>query len=260
MYVEEHGPTDGVPIVFLHGSMVAGWMWMGQVADLPEYRCLLPDLPGIGNSADESWISFADTGDRIAEMIRARCANGSTHLVGLSLGGITGLHVAARHPDLVRSLIVSGVPYGKIPSALRVLSTVMLGLYHRPWGARVVARLFGIPPDESMDAFMQTARQTDPASLRALTDEVSKMPLPQSLEKVTVPTLAVVGEKDTTPARRAVPHLQEVMPNAVGCVGQGVGHQWNAENQEMFSDMVRQWITAQTVNDLLELVGDQSNA
>ena len=47
MYVDEHGPDDGVPIVFLHGSVVAGWMWMGQVQDLSEFRCLLPDLPGI---------------------------------------------------------------------------------------------------------------------------------------------------------------------------------------------------------------------
>jgi len=205
----------------------------------------------MGNSADESWINFTDTSDRIADMIGVRCTNGSAHLVGLSLGGITGLHVAAQHPDLVRSLIVSGVPYGKIPSALRVLSTVMLGLYRRPWGARVVARLFGIPHDESMDAFMQTALQTDPASLRALTDEVSKMPLPQNLEMVTVPTLAVVGEKDTTPAKHAVPYLQEVMPNAVGCVAPGVGHQWNAENQELFSEMIRLWITSQAVNDQL---------
>jgi pimeloyl-ACP methyl ester carboxylesterase len=243
--------VDGVPIVFLHGSMVAGWMWKGQVADLPDYRCLLPDLPGIGSSAEESWTSFADTSDGIAELIETRCTGRSAHLVGLSLGGITGLHVVARHPELVRSLIVSGVPYGRLPSALRLLSTVMIGLYRRPWGARLVARLFGIPDDESMDAFMQTARQTDPASLQALTREVSRTPLPQGLEAVTVPTLAVVGEKDTAPARQAVPYLRGVMPNAVGCIVPEVGHQWNAENQELFSDMIRQWITLQAVNDQL---------
>jgi pimeloyl-ACP methyl ester carboxylesterase len=60
MYLEEHGPVDGAPIVFLHGSMVAGWMWLGQVDGLPDHRCLLPDLPGIGRSADEPWVSFAD--------------------------------------------------------------------------------------------------------------------------------------------------------------------------------------------------------
>ena len=248
MYIEEHGPADGVPVVFLHGSMVAGWMWMGQVGDLPEFRCLLPDLPGIGRSADEPWTSLAETADRLAKMIRADCADGSAHLVGLSLGGIVGLHVAVRHPNTVRSLVVSGVPYGTIPVLLRILSAAMLGLYRRPWGARVVARMFGIPHDESMDAFVETALQTDPAALRAVSDEVNRRPLPHGLEAVRVPTLAVVGEKDTAPAKRAVLHLQQVMPNAVGYVVPGVGHQWNAEKRELFSRMVRSWVGSQRVD------------
>lgn len=83
MYVEEHGPADGVPVVFLHGSMVAGWIWLNQVERLPSYRCLLSDLPGIGRSSGDEWVSFSDTADRIVGLIRIRCANGSAHVVGL---------------------------------------------------------------------------------------------------------------------------------------------------------------------------------
>lgn len=124
--VQEHGPEDGAPIVFLHGSMVAGWMWLGQVEGLPGHRCLLPDFPGVGGSFDEEWVSFADTADRLAGSIRDGCAGGSAHLVGLSLGGIVALHVALRHPDVARSILVSGVPSGSIPFALRALSSLML--------------------------------------------------------------------------------------------------------------------------------------
>lgn len=251
MYTEEHGPADGVPVLFLHGSMVAGWMWMGQAGDLPEFRCLVPDLPGIGRSADEPWTSVAKTADRVANMLRERCASGSAHLVGLSLGGIVSLHVAVRHPSTVRSLIVSGVPHGTIPVMLRTLSSAILSLYRRPWGARVVARMFGIPHDESMDAFLQTALLTDPAALRAVASEVNRRPLPDGLEAVRVPTLAVVGERDTSPAKRAVQHLQRVMPNAVGYLVPGVGHQWNAEKRKLFSGMVRSWIGSQRVDNPL---------
>ena len=65
---------------------------------MSEYRCLIPDLPGFDRSAGEEWISFGDTADRIAEMIKHHCADGKAHIVGLSLGGIIGLNVAVRHP------------------------------------------------------------------------------------------------------------------------------------------------------------------
>lgn len=247
MHVEIFGPDDGIPIVFLHGSMVAGWMWMGQVDDLPEYRCLLPDLPGIGNSADTPWLSLSDTSDKVADVISTKCPGGRAHIVGLSLGGVTALHVAANHPERVESLIVSGVPYGKIPLPLRMLSRVMLKLYSRPWGARIIARLFGIPNDDSMDAFINTARQTDPVSLRKITKEIFKIAVPQNLEQVAVPALVVVGEKETVPAKRAVRYLQDVMPNAMGYSVPRVGHQWNAENRELFSAMIRLWVDSKAV-------------
>lgn len=255
MHVEVTGPDDGIPIVLLHGSMVAGWMWMGQIDDLPEYRFFLPDLPGIGNSANISWVSFSDTSDKIANMIKTQCSGGRAHLVGLSLGGITALHVAAKYPEVVQSLIVSGVPYGEINLPLRMLSNFMLKIYSRPWGARVIARLFGIPHDESMEAFMKTAIQTDPISLQTLTKEVFKTPVPQNLDKVTAPTLAVVGEKDTVPAKRSVSHLQDVMPNAKGYIVPRVGHQWNAENRELFSEMIRLWITSESVPEEFLRIG-----
>ena len=255
MHVDEFGPEDGAPIVFLHGSMVAGWMWMGQIEDLREYRCLLPDFPGFGRSGDETWISFADTADRVADMIQQRCVDGRAHVVGLSLGGIIGLHVAVRHPESVRSLIISGVPQGTLPRLLKALSRAMLWLYRRDWGIRLVARILGIPQDESMEAFLDTAMRTDPRALRAVVAEANRAPMPGGLDKVAARVLAVVGERDTAPARRAVRYLHEVIPGAVGCVVPKVGHQWNAEKPKLFSDMVRAWIDLGAVDDRLLRVG-----
>lgn len=78
-------------------------MWTQQVDDLAEYHCLVPDLPGFGHSADDNWLSLADTADRVADVIRAQTPDGRAHDVGLSLGGLVGLHLAVRHP----------APYGR---------------------------------------------------------------------------------------------------------------------------------------------------
>jgi pimeloyl-ACP methyl ester carboxylesterase len=247
MHVQFHGPEDGTPIVFLHGAMVAGWMWLGQVEGLPEYRCLLPDLPGMGASSGEPWLGIAESADAVAEVIRTQCPDGSAHVVGLSLGGLVALRLAERAPEQVRSLIVSGVPHGAVPLPLRALSAVMARLYGHPRGARLVAALFGIPDDESRAAFLDTAARTRPEALRAVMDEVASGALPAHPERIAVPTLLVVGERDSAPAIEAVPWLAARMPDAPGFVVPGVGHQWNAEAGPLFTEMVRSWVFASAV-------------
>src|SRR3954463_4075231 len=42
---EEHGPAGAPVIVFVHGLLVSGTLWRKGVAELPEYRCIVPTLP-----------------------------------------------------------------------------------------------------------------------------------------------------------------------------------------------------------------------
>jgi len=253
MHIEENGPQDGVPIVFLHGSMVAGWMWAEQVAALSaDHRTIVPDLPGLGASGSEPWTDFAGAARAVASEVAARAPDGA-HIVGLSLGGVVALNLAVSHPELCRSLLVSGVPFGTLSLPLRLMSRVMAALYGTTFGARLIGRMFGLPDDESMDAFVATAGATDPSAIKAIGAEVAAKPLPDGLDAVEVPTLAVVGEKDTKPAQRAVPWLVAAMPQARGAKVPGVGHQWNAEAPELFNEMVRLWADEQALHpDLVE--------
>lgn len=254
MYVEELGPEDGPPIVFLHGSMVAGWMWTEQVAALSEdHRTIVPDLPGLGASGAEPWTSFADAADAVAGEITARAPAGA-HVVGLSLGGIVALNLVVRHPKLCTSVLVSGVPYGSLSLPLKMLNRVFAGLYGTSSGARMIGRIFGMPDDESMEAFVTTAKQTNRGAIRAIADEVARQPLPDGLGRISAPVLAVVGEKDSAPAKRAVPHLLGAIPNARGARVPGVGHQWNAEAPDLFTEMVRRWVDDGAIDpDLVEI-------
>jgi len=251
MYTESHGSADATPILFLHGSMVGGWMWMGQVEGLADHRCILVDFPGIGRSGEEAWNGFSDTADQIAEVIRSQA--GTAHVVGLSLGGIVGLYLAAQHPESIRSLLVSGVPYGKIGGPLKLVNRTMLWLYQRQWGAGLVARAFGIPDDESRAAFLETAATTNPDALRdiAALNTEGHRPIPDGLAEVSVPTLAVAGSKDSRLALDAVRYLQSLMPNAEGRTVPGVGHQWNAEEPELFTDMVQSWVDDRRIDERL---------
>jgi pimeloyl-ACP methyl ester carboxylesterase len=94
-------------IVFLHGTRLTGAQWTPQVDALAdEFRCLAPDLPGHGAAADVPF-TLAGAADGIAELIE-REAGGRAVVVGLSLGGYLAMEVAARRPDLVTGLVISG--------------------------------------------------------------------------------------------------------------------------------------------------------
>ena len=242
MYIEEHGPHEAETIIFLHGSMVAGWMWTEQIAGLSvTHRTIVPDLPGLGRSGSEEWTSFAGVAEAVGADLAQRAPEGA-HVVGLSLGGIIALNLATSRPELCRSLLVSGVPGSALSGPLRLVNRVMATLYGTSFGARLIGRAFGMPDDESMDAFVDTARSTDRAAIKAIVSEVSSRPIPDRLEAIPVRTLAVVGEKDTKLAKAAVPLLVDTIPGARGATVPGVGHQWNAEAPELFTAMVRAWV------------------
>lgn len=242
MYVTSTGPSEGEPLVFLHGAMVAGWMWQQQTHDLAQYRCVVPDLPGFDHSGDVPWTDLPDVADQVAALIRAEVPGGSAHVIGLSLGGLVTVHVAARHPDVLRTALVSGVPAGEFGWAQRAGNRLLGWLFGRPWGAGVVARSLGLPDEESRRAFVESAGRSDTGSLRRIADEISAGALPD-LTGLQVPMLAVVGEKDAALTRRFVAELPTLAPSATGAVVPGVGHQWNAERPDLFSDLVRAWVS-----------------
>ena len=108
MHVNRFGPDDGAPVLLLHGGGVAGWMWNSLRRSLEgQYLVLVPDLPGHGQSADESYRSHAETVDALGRVL-TRGTSAPVAVVGFSLGAQLAIELAATRPDLVdRAMIVS---------------------------------------------------------------------------------------------------------------------------------------------------------
>jgi pimeloyl-ACP methyl ester carboxylesterase len=100
----------GAPvIVFAHGTRLSRGMWAAQLRSLAaEYRVVAVDLPGHGALAAEPFTLDA-AADVLANAIGTEAgSDGRAIVVGLSLGGYVGMHLAANRPDLVRGLVLSG--------------------------------------------------------------------------------------------------------------------------------------------------------
>lgn len=124
---DSDGPADGPPIVFVHGTRLSSSMWRAQMDDLRDtYRVVALDLPGHGRLADRPF-TLTDASGEVALAIE-EAAGGRAVVVGLSLGAYVAMDLAARRPELVRGLVLSGAtaePIGLVATPYLALAWVM---------------------------------------------------------------------------------------------------------------------------------------
>ncbi len=106
LYYEEHG-TGPETIVFAHGLLWSCRMFDDQVAAFKDrYRCIAFDFRGQGQSeVTRDGYDMETLYEDAAALIEALdCA--PCHFIGLSMGGFIAMRLAARRPDLVKSLVL----------------------------------------------------------------------------------------------------------------------------------------------------------
>src|SRR5690606_33221176 len=96
---------------------------------------------------------------------------GTAHVVGLSLGGVLGALVAARHPEIVRSLFVTGAAVRGVGPLTRWSGLAQVALWGSAGYWRGLARAFRLPAD-SIDAFVRTGLGADRDSARRMLRQV----------------------------------------------------------------------------------------
>ena len=247
-YPEIHPPVrrrpDGAPartLLFLHGGNVANWMWDPQVKGFPDYRVFTPHLPGFGARASEEWAGLESAADDVAAFVADQVEEGGVHVVGLSLGGVVALRLMARHPELVDSALVSGVPARGIDAAARQLARLQVRLWGREWFWRFQAGAFGIPPDDRR-LFADHGITIRPENARRMMAEVYAGGLPAGLGSYAGPVLAVAGSREPPVVRRSFPDIRAALPQADFRLAPAMHHQWSIEDPLLFNSMVRRWV------------------
>lgn len=102
-------------LVLLHGGSLNAHSWDAMLL-LHDIPAVAVDLPGHGLSSwfDEPLYLPEDVAAAVAPAIAA-LAPGALAVAGHSLGGLTGLVLAARRPDLVRRLVLVDATPGSTP-------------------------------------------------------------------------------------------------------------------------------------------------
>src|SRR4030095_7145347 len=104
-YYEIH--ANGEPMLLLHGGLGSIDMFAPVLPAFAKGRAVIAvDLQGHGRSSlGDRALRLQDMADDLAEILE-QLGYDTVDAVGYSLGGGVALHLAARHPDRVRRLVI----------------------------------------------------------------------------------------------------------------------------------------------------------
>lgn len=203
------GPPTGSPVVLIHGWASSNRMWDSLIAALAdEYRCVAPDLPGHGDSEKPplDWYTIDRFTSIVSDLCRALDLRRAA-LIGHSMGGTIALALAAQESaELGGVTAINPVVTGRFASGDVITSPVarpLAGVTRRAWP--MATRLIRSAPAAMGRVWPHTWRRRSEDLGRTSADAavgsiraVRAYDLSSALERIRIPVLIVVGEKDRT--------------------------------------------------------------
>lgn len=238
-------------MLLLHGSNVANWMWQPQVDVLQDRLVVTPDLPGFGAHAREVWPGLPAVADHLADRLAALRITTPVDVIGLSLGGVVAPHLAAKHPQVVRSLFVTGAMVEPPRAMVRATTKLQLLLWNAPWFWKAQAAAFRLPAD-SRSAYVEHGLAVSRETARRVLDDVTTSGVPPGLADFTAPLLAVGGERERRTIRGSLHAVRDVAPHANVLLAPRMHHVWNVEDIGLFNETMRRWLDGQVHPQLLQ--------
>ncbi|RKH18457.1 alpha/beta fold hydrolase [Corallococcus praedator] len=207
LYFEDTGGTGDV-VLFSHGLLWSTRLFDPQVEALRgRFRCISYDHRGQGQSeVPPDAVIDMETVYADAVALIESLGVGPVHFVGLSMGGFVGMRLAARRPDLVRSLVLLETSADPEPTAniprYTALNLVVRYLGVAPVTAPVMRIMFGTsfltdPGREAERALWRARlRQNRRDIWRAVNGVMKRQGVAEELPRIRTPTLVIVGEED----------------------------------------------------------------
>jgi pimeloyl-ACP methyl ester carboxylesterase len=245
MYYEVHG-SGGTPLLLLHGGLFDidlqfGALIPGLAADR---RVIATDFQGHGRTNDvDRPLRSADLAADVVGLLQ-HLDVAQADVFGFSIGGATALHLAVRHPELVRKLIVSSAsfhPDGDRPENKEAVAEL------------TVEMIAGTPMEQQY-----RAKSPHPDRLQGLLDKLGSFDegfpgwSDADIEGIAAPTLITLGDCDAVTLDHAVRFLRlrggdvngdfTGVPSSQLAVFPGTTHFFGLARTELVLDVVRHFL------------------
>ena len=236
MYYEDHGA--GFPVLLTHGYSSTSGMWRGQIAPITQrYRLITWDMRGHGRTdspEEQEAYSEARTVDDMAALLRHLGIEQAV-VGGHSLGGYMSLAFHLAHPQMVRALLLCDTGPGyRNPQAREGWNQTAFKRAER-FEEQGLAALGASAEVEAVRSTHRSATGLAKAA-RGMLAQVDSRVI-ESLERIAVPVLVVVGANDT-PFLAGSEYMTNKIPNARKVVIDDAGHAPNIDRPEAFNSAV----------------------
>jgi pimeloyl-ACP methyl ester carboxylesterase len=251
IYFEQNGSGEHT-IVLIHGFSLSSKMWDNQFKRFSSrYRVVRYDMTGYGSSSVSD--SLVSSSDELAALLK-KLQIGNAVIIGMSLGGAVATRFAVDYPNMVEAVIAvdASLEGFQFSAPLRA----RLGSYPR------IAKDSGL--EKAKDAWLKDPFMTplngSPAIRKWLSGIIqqwsgkqftnpalwgfkhSNPPALQRLGEISVPVLAIVGEKDGPDMHAIADTIASIIPNAKKVVLSGAGHLVTLEQPESFNTIVLDYL------------------
>jgi pimeloyl-ACP methyl ester carboxylesterase len=242
-YYESEG-SGAETIVLSHGLLWSGKMFHKQVEHLKDrYRIITYDHRGQGRSeVTESGYGMDDLYKDAIGLIETLNL-GQVHFGGLSMGGFVAMRLAARRPDLVKSLILMETSSQPEPFAFKynMLKAIVKIFGVKSVTNQVMNIMFGQkflkdPNRKDEVQFWRKELETNKKSVtKAVTGVIDRKGVEDELQNIKCPTLIMVGTQDVATIPSKSEFIHSKIDGSILKYIEGGGHTSSVEEAEQYN-------------------------
>ncbi len=242
--------TNKPTIVFFHAFPLNSEMWKDQIAALSAtHRCLAVDLPGYsGSPLPTHAVTFEHYVDHVISYLEKAGVKKSI-FCGLSMGGYLALRLFDRAPELCSALILCDTKAGadgneaKLKRAAGVKSLIADREAYATGQFKALIGESNLPNESIKARFESIVSKNHTDGIAAgLVAMATRNDSTETLSKIKVPTLIIVGKEDQVTPLTEAELLNQGISGSKLVVIEKAGHLSNLENPAAFNEAVSKFI------------------
>jgi len=254
MYYQTLGHSTKPPLLFLHGFMGRGDDWQPIAHSFcDDYYCLLPDLPGHGDSPlPSTTLGFATLATMLVDWWD-KLGLGRVTVVGYSMGGRLAVYSAVHYPKRIKQLILEschpGLTEGRSQrvewdrSQARLLQQHDMMTFVEHWyGLSLFQSLSNQP--RLLDRLKKQRQQNNPAWLAEVIQALSPGRQPalwSQLPYLSMPVHLITGALDTKYVN-IMTNMHNAIPQATLDIIPQAGHNVHFEQPQPYLACLEQYL------------------